>query len=143
MATTFEQELRKLFENNAAFQNARFVGNTCYGRLNEDVRIKARFVTCGYADNYEALKVTLINRREGEIDSALLRFQDLWGMKRVSTPNFPNGVSPHMWVSGGKLEWYAYQPNEADRQALKSAVETYLDAFREPVQEHQMGQKMC
>ncbi len=143
MTTTFEQELRRLFEKNAAFSDARFVGNTCYGRLNEDVRIKVRFVTCGYADNYEALKVTLINRREGEIDSTLLRFRDLWGMKKVSNPNFRDGVSPHLWVSNGKLEWYAYQPNEADRQALKTAVQTYLDAFREPVQEQQMEQKMC
>lgn len=143
MTTTFEQELRRLFEKNTAFSDARFVGNTCYGRLNEDVRIKARFVTCGYADNYEALKVTLINRREGEIDSTLLRFRDLWGMKKVSNPNFRDGVSPHLWVSNGKLEWYAYQPNEADRQALKTAVHTYLDAFREPVQDQQMGQKMC
>lgn len=141
--TTFEQELRRLFDHDAVFANARFTGNTCYGRLNEDVRIKARFVTCGYADNYEALKVTLINRREGEIDSTLLRFRDLWGMKKVNNPNFREGVSPHLWMSSGKLEWYAYQPNEVDRKALKTAVKTYLEVFQEPVQSQQMGQKMC
>lgn len=61
--TFFEQELRRLFDHNAVFADARFTGNVCYGRLNEDVRIKARFVTCGCVDNYEALKITLINRR--------------------------------------------------------------------------------
>lgn len=141
--TFFEQELRKLFDHDAVFADARFAGNVCYGRLNEDVRIKARFVTCGCADNYEALKVTLINRREGEIDSSLLRFHDLWGMKKVNNPNFRQGVSPHMWVYNGKAEWYAYMPNTADRQQLKEAVQTYLSVFQEPVQEQQMGQKMC
>lgn len=141
--TFFEQELRKLFDHDAVFADARFAGNVCYGRLNEDVRIKARFVTCGYADNYEALKVTLINRREGEIDSSLLRFRDLWGMKKVNNPNFREGVSPHVWICGGKAEWYAYKPNGDDRQQLKDAVQTYLAVFQEPVQAEQMGQKMC
>lgn len=141
--TTFENELRKLFDHDVVFVNARFTGNTCYGRLNEEVRVKARFVTCDYGDHYEALKVTLLNRREGEIDSVLLRFRDLWGMKKVSNPNFQQGVSPHLWVCDGKVEWYVYQPNEADRQQLKAAVQTYLDVFQEPVQGQQMGQKMC
>ena len=141
--TFFEQELRKLFDHDAVFAGARFAGNVCYGRLNENVRIKARFVTCGYADNYEALKVTLINRREGEIDSSLLRFRDLWGMKKVNNPNFREGVPPHMWVCSGKTEWYAYKPNEADRRQLKDAVRTYLAVFQEPVQSQRMEQKMC
>lgn len=141
--TVFEQELRKFFDHDSVFADARFAGNVCYGRLNEDVRIKARFVTCGYADNYEALKVTLINRREGEIDSSLLRFRDLWGMKKVDNPNFREGVSPHLWMSNGKAKWYAYKPNEADRQKLKAAVQTYLGVFQEPVQSQQIGQKMC
>lgn len=102
--TGFEQELRKLFDHDAVFADARFAGNVCYGRLNEEVRIKARFVTCGYTDNYEALKVTLLNRREGEIDSSLLRFRDLWGMKKVSNPNFREGVSPHLWLNNGKAD---------------------------------------
>lgn len=141
--TFFEQELRKLFDHDAVFADARFAGNVCYGRLNEDVRIKAWFVTCGCADNYEALKVMLINRREGEIDSSLLCFRDLWGMKKVNNPNFRDGVSPHMWVYNGKAEWYAYTPGADDRQQLKEAVQTYLSVFQEPVQSQRMEQKMC
>lgn len=141
--TFFEQELRKLFDHDAVFADARFAGNVCYGRLNEDVRIKARFVTCGCADNYEALRITLINRREGEIDSSLLRFSDLWGRKQTSNPNFKEGVFPHIWDDRGKAGWYVYQPNKADYQQLKNTVQTYLSVFQEPVQEPEIGQKMC
>lgn len=48
--------------------------------------------------------MTLLNRREGEIDSSLLRFRDLWGMKKVSNPNFREGVSPHLWLNNGKAD---------------------------------------
>ena len=141
--TVFEQELQKLFGNNALFEGARIAGNTCYGRLDGDVRVKARFVTCGYADHYEALKVTLLNRREGEIDSLLLKFKDLWGMKRVDNPNFREGIAPYLWSNDGKTSWYVYQPTKTDYQQLQDAVQTYLGVFQEPVQGQQMEQKMC
>ena len=141
--TVFEQELKKLFDHDSVFADSRIVGNVCYGRLNEDVRVKARFVTCGYADHYEALKVTLLNRREGEIDSMLLRFRDVLGVKQVSNPNFSEGLAPYLWVNRGEASWYVYQPTKADYQKLGEAVQTYLDVFQEPVQSQQMGQKMC
>lgn len=114
----FEQELRRIFDHDVVFADTRFAGNVCYGRLNADVRIKARFVTCGYADNYEALNVTLLNRCEGEIDSSLLRFCNLWGVKKVNNPNFREGVAPRIWSCDGKADWYVYKPNEADLQKL-------------------------
>lgn len=141
--TVFEQELRKLFDHDAVFMDTRFAGNVCYGRLNEDVRLKACFATCGYADIYEALKVTLINRREGEIDSLFLKFKDLWGMKQVDNPNFPDGIAPHLWTCKDRTGWYGYHPNKRDYQQLRDAVQTYLGVFQEPVQGQQMGQKMC
>ena len=56
--TFFEQELKKLFADDTAFMDKRFIGNACYGRLDHNIRIKIRFTTCGVADQYEALKVT-------------------------------------------------------------------------------------
>ena len=141
--TVFEQELKKLFDHDTVFADTCIVGNVCYGRLDADVRIKARFVTCGYADDYEALKVTLLNRHEGEIDSMLLRFRDVLGVKQVSNPNFREGLSPHIWMNDGKASWYVYQPTKADYQKLKEAVQAYVNVFQELVQGQQMGQKMC
>ena len=36
--TVFEQELHKLFGNNKVFEDTRIVGNTCYGRLTDNIR---------------------------------------------------------------------------------------------------------
>ena len=52
-------------------------------------------------------------------------------------------MCPHLWDCDGKVEWYAYRPTSEDYQKLTEAAGNYLDVFREPVQETQMGQKMC
>ena len=137
--TFFEQELKKLFADDTAFMDKRFIGNACYGRLDNNIRIKIRFTTCGVADQYEALKVTLLNRNEGEIDSMMLHFHDLWGIKKTGNPNFGEGISPHIWGYRDKTEWYVYQPNKDDYQKLADAVRAYVETFQEPIQ----GQQMC
>lgn len=139
----FEQELQKIFGKDMGLSDVRIVGNACYGRLTGDIRMKAVFATGMVADRYEMLKVTLINRREGPIDSVALRFADLWGRKKVNNPNFRDGVYPYMWKYSGKTEWYAYQPDADDYRQIAGAVRDYMDVFREPVQEQQMEQRMC
>ena len=37
--TKFEQELRRMFDHDAVFLNAKFVGNVCYGRLTDQIRV--------------------------------------------------------------------------------------------------------
>lgn len=140
--TFFEQELQKIFGKGMGLSDIRIVGNACYGRLSGDIRMKAYFDTGRVADRYEMLKVTMLNRREGVIDSITLRFSDLWGRKKVNNPNFREGICPYIWKDGGKPEWYVYKPDADDYGQLSRAAGNYLDVFREPVQEPQMGQTM-
>lgn len=140
--TVFEQELRKLFEENEILSDVRFVGNVCYGRLNDNVRVKIHFATGGVANQYDRLKVTLLNRKEGAIDSLILRFRDVWGLKQTSNPNFREGVSPHLWDDYGTPSWYVYRPVRDDYRQMAEAVNSYLSVFLEPVQEQCCGQKL-
>ncbi len=127
----FEQELRKLFDDGRVILNPTYTGRTCYGELCKDLRVRADFVTIGYADHYEALKLSIINRTEGVIDTALLRFRDIWGIKPVPhNPNFRNGVSPHIWKASSSMDWYAYHPTAADYAELRNGVNAYLEVFR-------------
>ena len=141
--TFFEQELQKIFGKDMGLSDIRTVGNACYGSLSGDIRMKAVFATGMAADQYTMLRITLLNRREGPVDSMALHFSDLWGRKKVSNPNFRDGVYPYIWKSGGKPEWYVYKPDAAGYGQLSRAVSDYLDVFREPAQEQQMGQGMC
>lgn len=140
--TFFEQELRKIFDHDKVFPGTRFIGNACYGRLTDDIRVKVCFVTGRIADNYDALKVTLLNRKEGPIDSMTLPFGDLWGVKKGNNSNIQEGISPHIWNYNGKVEWYAYQPKQADYKQLADTVRTYVEVFQEPVLDRKMAQTM-
>lgn len=139
MATTFEKELRKIFADNTLLADTKFVGRCCYGRLTDTINAKVQFVTGAISNQYTALKITLLNRNEGQIDSTVLRLQDLWGIKKVNNPNFREGVSPHLWLDGNNLYWYAYQPTPADFAILENEMNSYLEVFAEPTQTMSMG----
>jgi hypothetical protein len=130
----FEQELRKLVGQSDALADPRYIGRACYGGVNGNIRAKLQFVTMGYADRYEALKTTLINNTEGEIDCNIIRLKDVWGAKPVNNPNFPDGVSPHIWKTNGDYDWYAYKPTPRDYEILAGSVDEYLEMFSEDME---------
>jgi len=136
----FEQELRALAAESDLLDDARYIGRACYARISDNIRAKLQFITMGHADRYEALKITLINNREGEIDSNIVRFRDIWGPKAVGNPNFREGLYPHIWTSYGKSEWYIYQPKIVDYEKLAYSLDEYLEMFSEDM-EH--GQTMA
>lgn len=136
MNNFFERELRKLFEDGEIIQFPCFTGRTCMGTLGRDLRVREQFATTGVSDHYDALKITVLNRKDGPIDTLILKLRDVWGKRPVpNNPNFRDGVFPHIWVNGGKPEWYAYQPTPADMERLCQEVEQYLSVFRERTQD--------
>lgn len=135
----FEQELRRVEAECGGISNPVFAGRACYGDLGGDNRVKLQFVTLGYADHYEALKATVLNRSDGEVDTLLFRFSDVWGKKQDR--NQPGGV-PHIWTSNGKHDWYGYRPNDRDIRELAGALSGYLTVFtvRPPSREQVQAQ---
>lgn len=137
----FEQELRKIV--GSQYPDAAFVGRACYVRLNEMNRAKIQFTTCGTADRYQALQMTILNRNDGQVDTLRLRFADLLGKGQINNPYIQQS-GPYAWTYNGKTEWYAYHPNDRDYRQLTDAVSGYLDVFQEQVQssEQQWQQTM-
>ena len=132
MRTIFETELRKLFEDGEIICSPQFIGRTCMGTLGKDLRVRAEYVTTGVARHYDAVRLTVLNRIDGPVDTIILDLLDLWGKKPVpNNPNFRQGVAPHIWDDSGKCEWYAYRPNEEDYHILRQAAEGYLNTFRD------------
>ena len=69
MSNFFEQELRKLFGDEGIMDNPTYSGRSCFGTLGRDLRVRAQFVTSGYADHYDSLKITVLNRTDGPVDT--------------------------------------------------------------------------
>ena len=84
----FESELKKIMRNSAILKDQKYVGRMCYGTIGGDLRARVEFVTLGVSDHYAGIKASIINRKEGVVDSVLLRFTDIWGKQKVSNPNF-------------------------------------------------------
>ena len=64
MSNFFEQELRKLFGDGEIIRSPSFTGRACLGTLGKDLRVRAQFVTSGYADHYDTLKIGRASCRE-------------------------------------------------------------------------------
>lgn len=124
--TFFEQELRKIIGD--AYPDATFVGRACYVSLGDINRAKIQFITCGRADHYEALQLTILNRNEGQIDTLRLRFAEVWGQNQVNSRYFQqNGL--YAWTYNGETSWYMYKPTAADYRKLRENIRNYLDVF--------------
>jgi hypothetical protein len=126
----FEQELRRIAGACGNIVNPTFAGRACYGDLGGDNRVKLEFVTQGTMDNYEALKATVLNRSDGEVDALIFRFADTWGKKKVDNKNFREGLIPKIWTYDGKSEWYVYRPTDADIKQLAAEIGAYLSVFK-------------
>ena len=123
--TFFEQELRKIV--GAIYPDARYIGRSAYVDLGGDNRAKFEFVTLGYADHYEAIKASILNRSDGVTDSVQLRFADLFSPKKL-----PMSHGPHAWTNGSKTEWYGFKPTDADYDKLITAISDYTELFEVP-----------
>ena len=128
----FEQELHKIVT--PKYPDATYVGRACYVRLDELNRAKIQFVTGIVANQYRALRISILNRNEGQVDVLLLNLSDILGKKQTSNPNFKSGITPYIWDDYGKADWYVYHPNSQDYQQLTDAVSDYLEVFQEQAQ---------
>ena len=141
MSNFFERELGRVFGDGQVIRDPTYSGRSCLGTLGKDLRVRAQFITTGYADHYDSLKITVLNRTDGPVDTLVLKLKDLLGKKPVpGNPNFRSGVTPHIWEDYGKFEWYAYRPTEADYETIRQAAKQYLDVFRDRQQERVQDQ---
>lgn len=144
MSSFFEQELWYLFGDGKTFDNPACSGQACLGTLGKDLRVRVQFVSTHISGEYDALKLAVLNRTGGPVDTQILKLEDLLGKKPVpGNPNFRGGVTPHIWDCYGKLEWYAYRPTNADYETIRQAASQYLNVFRDRQQERtQDGPKL-
>ena len=67
----FEKQMRILFGESELFSEAMCSGKMMIGKIDQDVRVKLEFISTNIAKQYNAMKVTVLNRTEGEIDKTV------------------------------------------------------------------------
>ena len=122
--TFFENELKKMFCSCGFITDKTYSGKTMLGKLGDDLRIKISFVTTGYADHYTALRVRIINRTEGEVDSETFKFGDIIGKQKTAYDR----IDPYIWSYGGEDKWYIPITNN-QRSLIADTVTDYASMY--------------
>lgn len=138
----FEREFQRLFGDETILKRLSFAGKTCWGWLNDDLRVTVQF-TCADKGSYpyDSLEITIKDIMDRPVGAVLLKFQDVWGLNEI--PHFPDGIVPHVWTCRGKTEWHGWRPAPADRELLRQQIRYHLEPFRERTPERsQDGPKL-
>lgn len=120
--TFFEKELHRLFDDSERIsEDTVFAGKTMITKIGEDLRAKVQFVSTNIAAQYDALRLTIINRHEGAVDTETFKFKDIIGMKGER--------APHIWADGQRVDWYIYHPTAYDYNLISDVVEDYISMY--------------
>ena len=122
----FEQELRKVCSLSDYIERPKFVGRSCVFRLTDDITGKMEFVERGHADHFTAMKLSLFNRREGQIDCQIIDLTELLGRKTMGSGNQTNA---YIWRNGTDVHWYCFRPTDHDYRAMAESADDYLSCF--------------
>ncbi len=121
----FEQELRKVCAKSEYIDRPKFVGRACLFRLTNETIGKLEFVPQKITDHFDALRVSVISRTEGQIDSQIVNLTELIGKK----PHYDSMVEPHIWLDNGKPRWFGFTPTANDYTAMAESADDYLSCF--------------
>ena len=128
--TFYEQELKKLFGESDIIHDAKYCGKTLLGKIDDELRVKLQFVITEIQGHYNALRLKIINRTDGEVDAETFRFSDILG----GNPSFkdsPFARDIHIWENNGNAEWYGYHPSPAAYQKIADTVNDYISMYQE------------
>lgn len=124
----FEQQMRAMFENVLGIEDEHYIGKTMIAKIDDDLRVKTQFVSTHIAKHYDAIRVRIINRTEGEVDTETILFGDIIGQKDMS---IAGKVNPYMWEESiGKAYWYTpISAHEFD--SIVIAVLNYISQYKQ------------
>ena len=135
LLTFFEKELHRLFDDSERISDDTvFAGKTMITKIGEDLRAKVQFVNTKISGQYDALRLTIINRHEGTVDSETFKFKDIIGMK--------GGREPHIWEDGQRVDWYIYHPTASDYNFITDVVEDYISMYADQGYRFDSGMEM-
>ena len=118
----FEHEMRVLFGDSELLSaDSVFTGKTLIGKLDEDIRVKLQFVSTFIQNQYDAITLSVINRKDGLVDKQTFKFEDMIGLK--------NGGSPHIWENDNKASWYGFRPTEREYEKITDTISEYMAMY--------------
>ena len=93
-------------------ENVKYIGRSCVADIGGGKVMKASFTQMGMTGGKKnALSVSIISKNDGEIDSNIIRFADIWDRRfRVCG----NVEAPQIWFRNENAEWFTPEPTKED-----------------------------
>lgn len=126
----FEQELRKVCALSEYIEHPKFVGRACVFRLSGDLVGKLEFIPQKISNHFDTLRLSVISRSEGQIDSQVINLTELLGKKQ----HYDSIVEPHIWSDNGRPRWFGFTSNGHDYTAMAESADNYLSCFSDQEQ---------
>lgn len=104
-----------------------FIGNKMLITLDETRRIEVDFYNTWSSNNYDSLRIILVSKTHGNINSRIIKFSDIFDNMQDLTHT--NKIGKHIWCSGGKYEWYG-KPTSQDIIRLQETLKDYIDTWK-------------
>ena len=106
MTNFYERQLQRMFGDSEVLSaDTVFAGKAMVSKISDDLRAKIEFVTARVSGQYEGLKLSIINKNEGLIDSQTFMFHEIIGLKGAARDR-----KPHIWEDNCKAAWFLYDP---------------------------------
>lgn len=87
----FEMELKKILSQSKEAAHTTYVGRAAYIQVAPELRAKLEFVSLNIANQYNALKLTVLNRIDGAVDINISVLVICWERKWSATLTFRMG----------------------------------------------------
>ena len=125
--TFFEKELRTMFGDTDIIKEPHFVGKAMLGKIDDDLRVKVEFIATHTTNNYDALRLHIINRTEGTVDAQTFKFADLIGMQ---SRQGREKIAPHIWAYNQEVNWYI-PISQQQKAQIADSVLTYAEMYQD------------
>ena len=130
----YEKQLKRMFPDfDTQSGDTIFAGKAMLSIISDDLRAKVEFITTRVAGQYEGLRLSIINKHDGVIDSQAFMFHEIVGLKGPKKDQ-----KPHVWDDNGKPDWFVYEPTTEELEQIGSKVEDYVFMYAD----HELGIKM-
>ena len=130
----YEKQLKRMFPDfDTQSGDTIFAGRSMLSIISDDLRAKVEFITTRVAGQYEGLRLSIINKHDGVIDSQAFMFHEIIGLKGPKKDQ-----KPHVWDDNGKPDWFVYEPTTEELEQIGSKVEDYVFMYAD----HELGIQM-
>lgn len=130
----YEKQLKRMFPDfDTQSGDTIFAGKAMLSIISDDLRAKVEFITTRVAGQYEGLRLSIINKHDGVIDSQAFMFHEIVGLKGPKKDQ-----KPHVWDDNGKPDWFVYEPTTEELEQIGSKIEDYIFMYAD----HELGIQM-